>query len=267
MMVGVNPCGVHASPSNVRGEIADAQLIKHSPMTTVGVNPCGVHVSPSKVRKDKTGDGQVSSHSPRTTVGVNPCGVHVASSKARKKETGDGQAMRYSPLEVGVNPCGGKDLLRVSSSEVGRSEIESGVPDTVSLASVPAGDGFLTDDFKLHGSKVEDGSLLPNSASQDVSRGGVCEIDDFDSFLKLLRVDKIQQHSVQTLASSAVSLPRHNLQLGLTTLQLLVACPRDGPFILRSLSVDPKTHSFAPSRRDLLPVDCLPPLGAVRSVA
>ena len=147
MMVGVNPCGVHATRSNVRtGEIADGQLIKHSPLTTVGVNPCGVHFSSSEVRKNKTGDGQVSSHSPMTTLGVNPCGVHVASSKVRKKETGNGQAMRYSPLEVGVNPCGGKYLLHVSSSEVGRSEIESGVPDAVSLPSVPAGDGFLTDE-------------------------------------------------------------------------------------------------------------------------
>ena len=88
-------------------------------------------------------------------------------------------------------------------------------------------------------------------------------VTDVDPLLHVLRIQIISQHSLQRLCSSCSTLPKHVLQLGVTLLQLLLVSPRDGMWARALLAQLNAEKDLAPSRRDLLPIEQLPPVGAV----
>ena len=88
------------------------------------------------------------------------------------------------------------------------------------------------------------------------------QFDVFSTLVKTCRVSQLCEFNFMKLCQKAATLSPCVLQLGLTVLQLLLVSPRDGPSILKWISMHSNVVSTTPTRdRDLLPLP-LPPVGA-----
>ena len=77
------------------------------------------------------------------------------------------------------------------------------------------------------------------------------------------QVDKIRSWSFAALCRGVDELPKNSLQMWISLAQLLLAHPRDGDHVLAFLRQTEKGNADPPTRRDLLPFQFCPSVGAV----
>eukprot|EP00438_Fugacium_kawagutii_P035486 Skav230564 [mRNA] locus=scaffold2372:215072:220645:- [translate_table: standard] len=100
--------------------------------------------------------------------------------------------------------------------------------------------------------------LLDGSHAFDSPRDDEVEYD----FSKLFHIGQLQCHSIHEVGREVKALPSSPLQLGISFSQLLLLVPRDGNFILEMLRKVGMKNMSAPTRRDLLPFQFCPSVGA-----
>ena len=162
-----------------------------------------------------------------------------------------------------------------AGSIVGRRQ-----PEVVSPFDTCTGQSRYVEGMETAESNVVSPSLTEGTSSQiDRSQrdsGGPPSRGD-DQFQKLealpfselevvFRCSDLSNFKFQQLVTEAFQFQKHFLQLGVSLMQLLLSCPKEGTWIktfVRQLQHDKK---LSPARRDLLPLGCLPPVGAVLSL-
>lgn len=82
-------------------------------------------------------------------------------------------------------------------------------------------------------------------------------------FEQVFNVRMLRSLSVASFCRTLQDLPKCSLQVGITLAQLLLVHPRDGKFILDFVRQTWTKDTDPPCRRDLLPFEYCPPVGAV----
>jgi hypothetical protein len=86
------------------------------------------------------------------------------------------------------------------------------------------------------------------------------------TFLNLFHVETLRKASVGSLCKEDIKIPMNSFQMGISLAQLLLAHPRDGDFVGAFLRQVEKRAPDTPTRRDLLPFQFCPSVGAAIKV-
>ena len=87
-----------------------------------------------------------------------------------------------------------------------------------------------------------------------------------ESFATIFQINKLRSLSFEALCRAVDELPKNSLQVGISLAQLLLAHPRDGDHVMAFLRQTEKSFADTPTRRDLLPFQFCPAVGAAIKV-
>ena len=87
-----------------------------------------------------------------------------------------------------------------------------------------------------------------------------------DSFARVFQIHCLRSCPCMDLCKAVEELPKNSLQVGISLAQLLLAHPRDGDHVMAFLRLTEKSFADTPTRRDLLPFQFCPSVGAAKKL-
>lgn len=88
----------------------------------------------------------------------------------------------------------------------------------------------------------------------------------FSDLELVFKCPELSKYKFEHLVSEACQFQKHFLQLGVSLMQLLLSSPKEGTWIKTFIQQVQDDKKLSPARRDLLPLGCLPPVGAIHSL-